>query len=216
MWELDYKESWALKNWCFNCCVEEDSWESLGLQGDPTSPSSGKSDLNIHWKDWCWSWNSNTLAIWCKELTHWKRPWCWERLKGAEGDNRGWYGWKASLTWWTWVWVSSGSWWWTGKPGILQSMGSKKVGHDWVTKLNWTDCSDESMCHIALHANTWLLLLITPLQELLAKPCRADWQFPYSHSRHPKEDLPRSRVWCRAYRDRGQTVKKCMQNRAIL
>ena len=103
-----------------------------------------------------------------------ERPWCWERLKGAEGDNRGWYGWKASPTWWTWVWVSSGNWWWTGKPGVQQSMGFRRVGHDWVTKLNWTDCSDESMCHLALHANTWLLLLITPLQEMLAKPCRAD------------------------------------------
>ena len=60
----------------------------------------------------CWSWNSNTLANWCKEPTHWKRPWCWERLKaGGEGDNRGWDGWMASLTQWTWVWVSSGSWW---------------------------------------------------------------------------------------------------------
>ena len=91
-----------------NCGVGEDSWESLGLQGDPTSPSQRRSALNIHWKDWCRTWNSNTLATWCKELTHWKRPWCWERLKaGGEGDNRGWDGWMASPTWWTWVWVSS-------------------------------------------------------------------------------------------------------------
>ena len=62
-----------------------------------------------HWRDWCWSWNSNTLATWCKELTHWKRPWCWERLRvGGEGDDRGWDGWMASLTQWTWVWVDSG------------------------------------------------------------------------------------------------------------
>ena len=94
-----------------NCGVGEDSWESLGLQGDPTSPSWRKSVLNIHWKDWHWSWNSNTLATWCKELTHWKRSWCWERLKAeGEGDNRGRDGWMASLTRWTWVWVSSGSW----------------------------------------------------------------------------------------------------------
>ena len=92
-----------------NCGVGEDSWESLGLQGDPPSPSQRKSVLNIHWKDWCWSWNSNTLATWCKELTHWKRPWCWERLKaGVEGLNRGWDSWMASLTRWTWVWASSG------------------------------------------------------------------------------------------------------------
>ena len=69
------------------------------------------------------------------EMTYWKRPWCWERLKaGGEGDDRGWDGWMASLTWWTWVWASSRSWWWTGKPGILQSMGSQWVRHDWATE----------------------------------------------------------------------------------
>ena len=95
-----------------NCGVGEDSWESLGLQADPTSPSLRKSVLNIHWKDWCWSWNSNILATWCEELSHFKRPWCWERLKeGGEGGNRGWDGWMASLTQWTWVRVDSGSWW---------------------------------------------------------------------------------------------------------
>ena len=96
-----------------------------------------KSVLNIHWKDWCWSWNSNTLVTWCKELTHWKRPWGWERLKaGREVGDRGWDGWMVSLTQWTRVWVSSGSWWWTGKPGMLQSMGLQNVGHDWVTAQN--------------------------------------------------------------------------------
>ena len=91
---------------------------------------------DINWKDSCWSFN--TLATWCKELTHWKRPWCWERLKaGGEGDDRGWDGWMASPTRWTWVWVSSGSWWWTGKPGVLQSMGLQRVRHDGATELNW-------------------------------------------------------------------------------
>ena len=79
-------------------------------------------------------WNFNTLAIWCKELTHLKRPQCWERMK-AEGDDRGWDGWMASPTGWTWVWASSGSWWWTGKPGVLQSMGSQRRGHNWATEL---------------------------------------------------------------------------------
>ena len=70
-----------------------------------------------------------------QEPTHWKRPWCWERLKaGGEGDDRGWDGWMASPTRWTWVWVSSGSWWWTGKPGMLQSMGLQRVRHGLVTK----------------------------------------------------------------------------------
>ena len=139
MWELDHKESWALKNWCFQTCgVREDSWESLGLQ-DQTSQSERKSVLNVHWKDWCWC--SNTLATWCKELTQWKRPWCWARLKaGGEGDDRGWQrmrGWMASPIWWTWVWAGSGSWWWTGKPRVLQSMGSQRVRYDWATELNW-------------------------------------------------------------------------------
>ena len=120
-----------------NCGVGEDSWESLGLQGDQTSQSTRKSVLNIHWKDWCWSWNSNTLATWWGELTHSKRPWCWERLKaGGEGDDRGLDGQKASLTQWTWIWASSWSWWWTGKPGILQSWGCKEL--DMTEWLNWT------------------------------------------------------------------------------
>ena len=120
-----------------NCGVGEDSWESLGLQGDPTSQSWRKLVLNSHWKDWCWSWNSNILATWCEELIHWNSPWCWERLKaGGEGDDREWDGWTASLTGWTWVWASSGSWWWTGKLGVRQSLRSQRVRHDWVTELN--------------------------------------------------------------------------------
>ena len=83
----------------------------------------------------------NTLATWCEELTHLKRPWCWERLRaGGEGDDRGWDGWMASLTQWTWVWLDSGSWWWTGRPGVLRFMGSQRVRHDWVTELNWFFC----------------------------------------------------------------------------
>ena len=135
MWELDCKkaERWRIN--AFDCDVE-DSWESLGLQGDPTNQFWRKSVLDIHWKDWCWSWNSNTLATLWEKLTHCKRLWCWERLK-AEGDDRGWDGWMASWTWWTWVWASSRSWWWTWKPGVLQSMRSQRVGHNWVTELNW-------------------------------------------------------------------------------
>ena len=102
---------------------------------DAFSQSLGKSVLNVHRKDWCWGWNSNTLATWYEELTHWKRPWCWERLKaGGEGDDRAWDGWMASLTWWTWVWGNSGCWWRTGGPGVLQSMGLQRVGHGWATE----------------------------------------------------------------------------------
>ena len=91
-----------------------------------------------HWKDWSWRWNSNTLTTSCEELTRWKSPWCWERLRaGREGDDRGWDGWMASPTQWTWVWVNSGSRWWTGRPGVLQSMGLQRIGHNWDTELNW-------------------------------------------------------------------------------
>ena len=76
-----------------------------------------------------------------RRVDYWKRPWCREGLRaGGEGDDRGWDGWMASLTRWTWVWVNSRSWWWTGRPGVLQFMGSQRVGHDWateLTELNW-------------------------------------------------------------------------------
>ena len=83
----------------------------------------------------CCSWSSNTLATWWEEPSHWERPWCWERLKaGGEGDDRGWDGWMASLTQWTWVWANSRRWWRTGKPVVLQYMGSHRVGYDWATE----------------------------------------------------------------------------------
>ena len=90
---------------------------------------------------WPWTWSSSSRpGASCEELTHWKRLWCWEGLgAGEEGDDKGWDGWMASLTWWTWVWVNSGSWWWTGRPGVLRFMGSQRVEHDWVTELNWTE-----------------------------------------------------------------------------
>ena len=88
-----------------NCGGGEDSWESLGQQGDQTIQSLRKSVLNIHWKDWCWSWKSNTLTTWSVKMTHWKRSWFWERLKAeGEGNDRGWDDWMASQTQWTWVW----------------------------------------------------------------------------------------------------------------
>ena len=101
---------------------------------------------------WWWSWSSNILAIWCEELTHVKRPWCWERLRAdREGDDKGWDGCMASLTQWTWVWVNFGSWWWTGRPGMLQSMESQTVRHDWAAKLNWTGlCGRQSAFPLTL------------------------------------------------------------------
>ena len=99
----------------------------------PVNPKWNKT-LNTYWKDWCW--NSSSLATWYEEPTQWKRPCCWERLRaGGERDDRGRDGWIASPTQRIWVWVNSGSWWWTGIPGVLWSMGSQRVGHNCATEL---------------------------------------------------------------------------------
>ena len=135
MWELDYKESWVPKNWCFWTVVLEKTLESLldSKEITPVHPIGNQS--------WIFIGRTDAEATWCKELIHWKKLWCWERLKaGGEGDDdRRWDGWVASPTQWTWVWVNSGSWWWTGRPGVLRFMGSQRVGHDWVTELNWLE-----------------------------------------------------------------------------
>ena len=151
MWELDYKESWVLKKWCFWTAVLEKTLESpLDCKDIKPVNSQGNQSWIFIGRTDGWSWNSNTLATWCKKLTHWKRPWCWERLKaGEEGDDRGWCGWMASLTQWTWVWAGSRSWWWTGKPSVLPSMGSLRVGCDWATELKgllWWLSSKNSTC----------------------------------------------------------------------
>ena len=91
--------------------------------------------LNIHWKDWCWAWSSSILVTCCEQLAHYKTPWCWERLKAEGQENvRGWGGWMASLMQWTWSWANFRRWWGTRKPGVLQSMGLQRVGHDWATE----------------------------------------------------------------------------------
>ena len=130
-------KSWTIKKAmhrridAFELWYWRSSWGSLGLQGDQTSPSWRRSVLGVHWKDWCWSWNCNPLATWCEEWTHLKRPWGSERVRaGGEGGDRGWDGWMASPTRWTWVWTNSRSWLWTGRPGMLQFIGSQRVRHD--------------------------------------------------------------------------------------
>ena len=137
----DHKESWAPKNWCFWTVVLE---KTLGRPLDskeiqPVHPRGNQSWIFIGMTDA----EAETPVLWpsdCEELTHLKRPWCWKWSNaGGEGDGRRWDGWMASLTRWTWVWVSSRSWRWIGKPGVLQSMGSQRVGHDWMTELNWTE-----------------------------------------------------------------------------
>ena len=135
-WTVKKAERWridAFELWC---------WRRL-LRVPWTAKRSNKSILKeispgYSWRYWCWSWNSNTLATSCGELTHLKRPWRWERMRaGGEGDDRGWDGWMASLTQWTWVWVDFGSWWWTGRPAYCGSWGRKES--DTTERLNWTD-----------------------------------------------------------------------------
>ena len=132
MCELDYKESWEPMNWWFWTVVLEKTLESpldckeiqaVHPKGDQSWVFIGRADTE-----------AETLVLWLPhaELTHWKRCWCWEGLgAGGEGDNRGWDGWMASPTRWTWVWVNPRRW--TGRPG------SQRVGHNWATELNWTE-----------------------------------------------------------------------------
>ena len=148
MRELDHKEGWAPKNWCFQTVLLEKTLESSLDSKEIKSVNSKRN------QPWIFIERTHAeaeaLILWpsgVKELTHWERPWSWERLKaGGEGDERGWDGWMASLTQWAWVWASSGSWWRTGKPGVLQSTGSPRVGHDWATELNWTTLLRISHC----------------------------------------------------------------------
>ena len=137
MWELDYKESWGLKNWCFWTVVLEKTLESPldSKKIHPVHPKGNQSWIFIGRTDA----EAETPILWPPDVKSWLilKDWFWERLKaGGEGDNRGWDGWLASRTQWTWVWTRSRSWWMTGKPGVLQSMGSKRVS-DWGTEPNW-------------------------------------------------------------------------------
>jgi len=147
MWELDHKEGWVLKNWCF--------W-TVALEKTLGSPLDCKEIQPVHPKgnqSWVFIGRTDVEApiLWLHDVKNWligKDPDGWERLKaGGERDDRGWDGWMASLTRWTWVWASSVSWWWTGKPGMLQSKGSQRVRHDWATELNW--CT--SVSYLSLH-----------------------------------------------------------------
>ena len=141
MWELNHKEGWAPKNWCLRTVVLEKTLESpldckeiqpLHSEGDQSWVFTGRTDAK-----------AETPVLWPPHVKSWligKRLWCCEGLwAGGEGDDRGWDGWMASPTRWTWVWVNSRSWWWTGRPGVLRFMGSQRVGHDWATELNCTE-----------------------------------------------------------------------------
>ena len=159
-WTVKKAECWridAFELWC---------WRRL-LRVPWTARRSNQSILkegSVLWKDWCWSWNSNTLATSCEELTHWKRLWCWEGLgTGGEEDDRGRDGWMASPTQWTWVWVDSQSWWWTRRPGVLRFMGSQRVRHDWATELNWCTLKVYLILHSFMATEvTWATVTTDP------------------------------------------------------
>ena len=137
--ELDYKESWVPKNWCFWTVVLQKTLESP-LDCKEIKPVNSKGNQEISPE---YSLEGLMLKLKLQNFGHMigrtdslEKILMLERLKaGGEGGDRGWVGWMTSPTQWTWVWVSSGSWWWTGKPGVLQSLGSQRVRHDWVTEL---------------------------------------------------------------------------------
>ena len=141
MWELDYEESWVPKNRCFWTVVLEKTLENP-LDCKEIQPVHSKGD-----QSWVFIGRTDAKAetpiFWPPHAKSWLigkdfdagRDWG----VGGEGDNRGWDGWMASWTQWMWVWLNSGSWWWTGRPGVLRFMGSQRVRHDWVTELNWTE-----------------------------------------------------------------------------
>ena len=140
MWELDCKESWALKNWCFWTVVLKKTLESpLDCKEiQPVHPKGYQSWVFIGRTDA----EAETPVLWPPDAKRWLiwKDWCWERLRvRGEGDHRGWDGWMVSPTQWTWFWVNSGSWWWTGRHGMLRFLVSKRV--NLIEPLNWTDCT---------------------------------------------------------------------------
>ena len=153
MWELDYTESWALNTWCFWRVVLEKTLES-SLDSKRIKSVSKKFSPEYLLEGLMLKLKLQYFGYLMQRTDSCKRPQCWERLKRGEGDDGGWDSLMASLSWWTWVWASSGSWWWTGKPGMLQSVGSQRVGHDWATELNQND---------------WGLRLRTETKDLIRK-----------------------------------------------
>ena len=170
MWELDCEESWAPKNWCFWTVVLEKTLENpldckeiqpVHSEGDQPWDFFGRNDAK-----------AETPVLWPPHAKNWLigKDWCCEGLgAGGEGDDRGWDGWMASLTRWTWVWVNSRSLWWTGRPGVLWFMGSQRVRHEWATELNWTEYFIVWVyCNIFIHSfsssqfwQLWIKLLGT-------------------------------------------------------
>ena len=180
MWELDHKERWALKNWCFWILLLEKTLESpLDCKMKPANPKGNQSWIFIGRTDA----EAETLILWppdAKNWLIWKGPDVGERLKvGGEGEDRGWDGWMASPTGWTWVWARSGSWWWTGKPSVLQSMGTQSQTH----LSEWTEqcCREKSFklaCFLCVFCSGSV------------KSCRKEEGYRYSRSAVTSSFLP--------------------------
>ena len=161
MWEVDYKESWTPKNWCFWTVVLEKTLESL-LDSREIQPVHPKGNQSWIFRE------ERMLKLKLQYFGHlmqstdsFEKTWCWGRFKaGGEGDKRGWDGWMASPTQWIWVWVNSWSWWWTGKPVVLQSVGLQRFRHNWATELNWTEP------YVFKQTNALLLCFFTQSQLL--------------------------------------------------
>ena len=166
MWELDYKEKWVLKNWCFWSMVLEKTLESpldckvikpVNCKGNQSWIFIGRTDAE-----------AETSTLWPHDAKNWlteKRPWCWERLKAVgEGDNRGCDGWMVSLMRWTWVWASSRNWWWTGKLACCSPWGHRELDTtEWLnwTELNWSNSSvldNEDSSYKDIDFSPWSLL----------------------------------------------------------
>ena len=169
MWELEHKESWAPKNWYF--------W-TVGLEKTLESPFNCKEIKPVHPKgnqSWIFIGRADPEAeapiLWSPNAKNWKRTWFWERLKAeGEEDDRGWDAWMASPARWTWVWVSSGNLWWAGRPGVLQSMASQRVRHDWATELNWT---------------TFVITFLPKSKHLGKVACITQWSYEPCHAGPP-------------------------------
>ena len=138
MWDLDYKEGWVQKNWCFWTVVLEKTLESpldckeiqpVHPKGDKSWVFIGRSDVEL---------KLQYFGHLMQRADSFEKTLMLGKIEGGRRGDRGWDGWMASLTRWTWVWVGSGSWWWTGRPGVLQLVESQRIGHDWVTELNWS------------------------------------------------------------------------------
>ena len=157
-----------------NCGVGEDSWEPLNWREiQPVHPKGNQSWIFIGRTDA----EAETPILWppdVKNWLNWKRPWYREKLKaGGQEDGRGWDGWMASLTQWTWVWINSGRGWWTGRPGVLQSMESQRVRHDWATELNWNNLLISPFC-FGIHLLNYMYFTF-PLSRFKTREDQIRW-----------------------------------------